>query len=765
MRLIFIALALAGMAAAGLGQDEPRRRSVEEIIKLPREEYIPAFREAVRFGSSLSFDDFARLLENFPQPANQRADRYRGDSDYELGQSFETACERGGSAGIDRLARIFAILPVGNYTRREMLFALAKLWLERELDAITAQPAEALELDPEQRPIPERLQAMPEDLQAAVQLTEAVCAPYQAWREAGKDDPYIAFQKNEDAFWKTAGAFLSGETTEAPKVLQQFRWGGWCGTGSEALQQPKSLLTLMILLQQRRLPEALGAALEIPETGELGKPLWPERDCRRRLLEYFGLDWEAVFVGGLLVNPFRFSFADPFSGRVATSGSPRGVHLLVTSLRYIEPQDIKPIPALIAALGRAPEKPRQPVPNDKDEAAEPLFTISTHPPPPLRSTLLPSDVQDEVIQAISAWAGPDRESFQLTGVTQALDRLVCPATTEALTRLATHSDRQIAEAAIQALRDRGAPEPDYHPTPPLRFVLQMAGRPVAEAKIDYGVEYASGGSMSSASTDAQGHFELPGKALGRTDQKAVRISFTAERYPSGPRTLTHPAFQTALPLPLPLPVGDVIPIQIRAQPLVLLISYPRALPAFAGKEIKLTLTPLDRPEGLFGYSTPATYAAPAGPRLEFPAVQEGRYQLQVEVSGTARWDLAELTISDRPRTLEVKLAPGSDVTGHLPTGSDDLFGVDCELWQDGRKLDRYSGFINHDRFSVSGVPVGRYVLRIPSSSERKGPNGADPREIVLPDQPKWASVDVPFEVTPSSPAILDLGKIELAARK
>ena len=756
MRWIPLALAILGMAGFSPAQDEPPRLSVDEIIRLPSEEYITAFIKGGGF-SSLGFDDLARLLENFPLPDASETDAHRSRYEFRLGCVFERACELGGRGEVDRLARIFARLPVDNHTRRDMLFTLAQPWLDREIDAITSEPGPAPEFAPSNQAPSERIQALPEELQVAARLWETIRAPYQSWVEAGKDGPYISFIKNEDIFWQAAGAFLSGDTVEAPKLLQQFQWGNWCGNGREALQEPKSVLMLMLLLQQRRLPEALGAALEIPENGSSGQPLWPEHDCRRRLLEYFGLDWETVYLGGQASDPYGDLHRGHLISRVARTGSPHGVQLIATCLPLTKPPNDTLASALMTALGPKAKKPLS------ETTAGSLIDIPA-PTLPARSVPLPAEVQEEVLNALSAWAGPEQESYNLAQVTNALTHFNTLATTEALSRLVAHSDRRIAEIAIEALRARGAEVPDYQPAPPIRFALQIAGRPVAPSKITYGVEYASGGGWSnSVVSDAQGYFELPAKVRGNSKQKITKLILTSESSSLHPRPLPSLLFQATVPLPLP--EAGIIPIPIRAQPLILLISYPQALPAYAGKEIEITLTPLDPSPSLFISFYSVNFTAPAGSRIELPAVQEGRYGLKIEIPGAASWTIPEVTLANHPQTVEVKLSPGGTVQGHIQRAEVNAYDLNYELWQDGRKLERESSLSFTHGFQFAGLPFGRYVVHIPSSSEQNGSAPRDAREVTFKDGPQWNSADIPVEINAASPAIIDLGTIDLNAAK
>ena len=74
----------------------------------------------------------------------------------------------------------------------------------------------------------------------------------------------------------------------------KFRWSGPSGTGSELLSYPRSIAIFMALMNERRIPEALGAAFYVQGDQPL---IAGNTDARIEFLRTCGVDWETAFVG------------------------------------------------------------------------------------------------------------------------------------------------------------------------------------------------------------------------------------------------------------------------------------------------------------------------------------------------------------------------------------------------------------------------------------------------------------------------------------
>ncbi len=146
-------------------------------------------------------------------------------------------------------------------------------------------------------------------LVSAWQLFRRVSELYaRSFPEEDADRRPINFQANERSFYKLVGEILQGRGDGSAEELARYQWSGGCGTGAESLTRPQSLAMFIALLNEKRIPEAVGAALRF----ESGVPIL-SADGRVARLEFFeacGLDWETLLVGAQAAT-----FADvPFYG-------------------------------------------------------------------------------------------------------------------------------------------------------------------------------------------------------------------------------------------------------------------------------------------------------------------------------------------------------------------------------------------------------------------------------------------------------------------
>jgi hypothetical protein len=104
--------------------------------------------------------------------------------------------------------------------------------------------------------------------------------------------------------------------------------------------------------------------------------------------------------------------------------------------------------------------------------------------------------------------------------------------------------------------------------------------------------------------------------------------------------------------------------------------------------------------------------------------------------------------------VEVELKPGSDVHVKIvtPTGEETGAG---ELIKNGRVLDVWPDYKTQ---TYRALGLGNYVLRIYGTDHWKRPG--DRRG---PDEVEYLGRDVPFTISESSPAVIDLGVIHLDA--
>lgn len=727
--------------------------SVDEILQLRGKAYSDAVEAIAGYDErpKVSFDDLVRLLNGFHlEPATKK----KGDEALEgilvWERAFFAACRAGGKSHLAELIDLFVHGPISNSNHGILLSPLAVPWIEQELDTIESEPLEEFALPESPAPLPARVQAMPEELQSAVRAYRAASTPFDTAFRLKEKEPWISFQENTDAFWIAANQILIGETKEALPRLRQFAWSGQCGTGLTMLTGPQDFLLFMGLLHERRLPEAIGGALMLDDSWPFGTSSAPRTfHIRRRLLQHCKLDWEAICVGGLIGDEEENAGVSPLISQMAAEGSPRGLHLLATSVPFLKDSAFdSAIGALVLTLGKPP--------GSREDFSIP--GLSSIDPPP-RQAPLPKEVQDEVVDTIAASINPESSNFSVHKALEPLTRFIRPSTTDALTRLLAHPEEEAADAAAEALRARGVTVPERRPVPPLHFAFRLGGRPLANCDLWFTLKTGESEVGESVKTDAKGGLEISPRSQARSGEPVTGYNFSLGYLVPQHSSLSDPWF--SIYLAAPLQHAEVVSVVIPAQPLTILIAYPQAMPAYAGKELELTLKSLNEKQGFMDYRPPITFSVPVEPLLYLPTVQEGRYQIMLRVPGAATWKVEKVVVSNHPQTVEVKLTPGTDVHGRVRVGADARFGL-AELWHDGHKVDEFPSYDEAtEGFIYRGLPPGHYVLRVPSSSELRKKEPRDSQEIILKPKPTWAALERPFEITTSSPPEMNLDDLVL----
>lgn len=109
---------------------------------------------------------------------------------------------------------------------------------------------------------------------------------------------YYSYQSNSALFYETVEEILFKSTSEDLKKLNKFRWGGWCGTGSEYFYSQQYLVELLILLRERDFYSVLGRKdfYSVPNLGSKTKT---------KFLELCDIDWIDYYTGAILSGKLR----------------------------------------------------------------------------------------------------------------------------------------------------------------------------------------------------------------------------------------------------------------------------------------------------------------------------------------------------------------------------------------------------------------------------------------------------------------------------
>ena len=197
-----------------------------------------------------------RLQKAFKQTRDSQKQR-RAAVDY--GYLATAILRQGGADDYQKLIQIYQTLPRDSWGRQVMIQPLSDYWIKQEITALK-KSGQKLDLKiTADAPLPSQLQAVTPELQNAWRQYKAFALAYEKTIEEKPGEGWVGAQSNWPLFYETAGDFFTGKTQNIVPRLADFRWGGWCGTGSEMLYAPKNRLLFASLLKERRYAPAIGA--------------------------------------------------------------------------------------------------------------------------------------------------------------------------------------------------------------------------------------------------------------------------------------------------------------------------------------------------------------------------------------------------------------------------------------------------------------------------------------------------------------------------
>ena len=638
-------------------------------------------------------------------------------------------------------AEIFESFPGDSYYKRKLFSELAEVWLLLELpEQLSVRP----EFASPATGLPSVPAGYPQDLCEAAARYLAVAAPFQMLTGGrNPDQERIDYQTHRTDYWKLVASLIANKDGPFTDKLLAYRWGGWCGTGSDQFQEPQSLALLMALASDKRWAEAAGAALSATPGGGSGGAL--------RVLSVSVPDPEKIVVGGLALTDLGPEEYRTGSRRASLLAlllclpGDRRVETL-TRLASLAPPDALPI--YFRALAKFVRRELPPPANNESihrgwgwaDSSDNLDTITAES--------AGEGAQKLALDFLSSQASstlPVRAAETLARTFQEKRR---PEFLPALHRLLAHPSMTVAKEAAEALEILGEKVMIPPKLGPVRYSILVNGIPCANTKVSWTVIRGSTSTGSEATSDAAGLIELPRDMF--LDQSAAAVRSVALRTSSmaGP---ADPWFGVLLPAP---PASDeVVPVEVKTSSLRVVLPLPRPMKELTTMEVVLWGLQDEKTQEA-GFWAPAKFQLPVSESLDFKILAPGVYRAEIRMAGATSWS-GELHADTTP-SITVPLQRASEVgfTLALPPAWH-INALLPELWRDGK---RFPSDWDYNKHLFHGVPEGNYVLHIPSSAEvRKRVRS------LVPDGPEFSGVDVPFEIGPHSPAEINLGEIGIKA--
>ncbi len=675
---------------------------------------------------------------------------------------WQELCRRGTSEDADAAAKLYLDFPVSWRGRTACFVGVSELWIAREIEAIAAEHRKPPVFVPTNEAPPDRLKGAPAELLAAWRdfhnATRAGAKSYRPWQE-GKD-----IESHRAEFFGMLDDFLLRGRPELVEKIGAFsRVGGKSGMQTEwNLREVQRRVTFMDALRRRRLDEAVGLAFTLEDRGGM---MPPEREghISRLLLTACGLDWERIFIGAIAESGGRRNYKregwlvenERLMNEIIVHGSPGALRLLVMHEKLDPGAGWRSLYSLIEASPGGTK-----VPLDY---------------PASRAKAAPKDVQAELLALAPKWIALSDDPDFLLNMLGLLRPLRRRELAESWQGLMGHAADRVSSAAREALLSIGI-EPRKPETVKLKITLN--GAPVANTQLSLELvapdQYQRERSLYpygrlTLTTDRDGHTELrkaslisakqrptalllfaPAETRMRPEYQAVGSYWTRERWRS--EVKVH---GWAERVPVPADLSSSITVSIETRDCVFHVAA--GAEHMRGPKAVVWLKRRD------GISPPGVFKVDAGERIIIPGIQAAEYDAVMWIPGTAEWRGGPFKLGKDTPPVATKLDAGADVSiSVMPPG---VHGGTSEfrIIREGAPKDWYpESECRGEITTYRGLPVGKYVIHIPSSSKLGTRHAeADAPQTFLP----YAAREIPFEITAKSPPRMDLGTIKLEAMR
>lgn len=414
--------------------------------------------------------------------------------------------------------------------------------------------------------------------------------------------------------------------------IEDYEWGGWCGTGSEALYGPKGDALLIRALVDGDFPAVLR------RTGD------PRRF--RQLLLCRGLDWEAFFLGGA-VEPG----SEARSEALAVLTEFGSIAALRKLFALDHPDSSEAYPGWVEAMGTLLLEPGESLyPELQRKAWFSGFVRDT------RAPAIPSDLRDAILARLKARVARDPFKVDTELHARIFSRIDFPEREAFLKLLAAVPEPGSRQLALQAL---GAAAPDTATLPslhPVTFRITSGGEPFPYAMLNFATPCAAGGedcSRRSGTSVQDGHTYLSRREYlaAWRDAKAIRLYYD---YVGFENPLDGPLYDVVLPL-VETP-KDTIRVDIPLYRVAFRLQFPAGFVPEQEQRISVKI------ESLAPGAIRGGYPVDIGFRDEivFSRLGDGKYRITLAVPGLKPWDSGPLRVrGDATHRVPLQAAPPS----------------------------------------------------------------------------------------------------------
>ena len=732
MRRLLVIGAVIALTAADCRSEKP---TVQEILALEGTALWEAADDLEK--ENLSSADLIKIVRRLvADPNKSRADSL---DKFALSNCFQAACNKANAAELQELIEIYVSFDHESFEKQFDFPHLAARWIQEQLKTIDC----GREKDPvtNKTPItvPAELEGSAPELAEAWKAYRALVHPVEqtVYSDSSRNSA-ISFQANERAFFKLLDDVLLRRGERLAERLVKFDWSGSCGTGSELVTEPRSIAILMALLSERRMPEALGAAMLL----RIDDPLITgDTNVRVELLRKCGVDWEEVFAGAQIESE-RYdvfgSYYNPVLEELAGFGSDRAATFVGIMARQAKPALRQAYANAIAAF--------------LTEGSTKHLRFSNGVYDRISKVPISKPIKHDLVKVLLNFAKPGISADLAGGLLDGFARTQTPEIKPALYALTKHPSPRVAEQAADVLRMMGEKIAPPIPAPPVRFRIVVNDEPMVPGSE---IWWDVGGMTSTSRISRDGTLHLERSIFLEPDRKATRVILSSNAWRT--KTAEGPTFHVDVPIPPDFDLVTEVNVKLFSFPLTVHSPKGPTNPQETKAYVRIqqrSPQDLNEPAGRFIPTLDRRFdVALAHPVIL--SLQSGDYEIVVTSSGAARL-VKQVTVPLEPASLDIQLSAGSDLRYELlrPDGEK---RAPVELVKDGQRVSDL--YYDSEVRTFRWLPPGSYVLRIPSSKDLGSGDG----DFVGygPANIPWSSRDIAFTITPESPPIIDLGKITL----
>lgn len=696
------------------------RFSAQDLLALEGESFLKAADDVGYDLDSFSVTELATIAEKLLTETKNlpRKSKYR-DS---FSRFFMAACSKAKGDDLARLVEIYTALEPGTFDKEFTFKPLAAAWIRHEIDG---REWTKIELPALERPLPDELKDAPKDLIESWQLFQR---SKQLRERSGEDDQArISSRANEHAYYALIDRVLLKQGDHLVDELAKFYESG---TSAVAM--------FMALLAEGRVPEAFGVAVEM-QIEDILTSDESEKAARVAFLQKCGVDWETILAGAQIdaeLNSNRMGGYVPYLRLLALFGSERAATLLTQMAARAKPPMHDSYAYTLSAF----------LPKDTEKAIWSSRKIERDSNQPNISF----ELQTRIVDLLQDFAKPDANSDVVEGALDGLSRAKSLRTKPTLRALLKHRSPQVAQEAARILEKMGE-SVELPRSDPVRFQIMVNGAPAPAAlKVSWDVDEPAGTSVhNTTDTNESGTIDVPREHLlpGQQAGGSLRISST-----NGLSAPEAPSYVVTVPIPKNL--DETTRVEVQVWPVDVRIS--RAQPAekdlSAKAFVKLQRHEEKRTEDSSRYSyfdrMEKEFEIATSNPLHL-SLQRGSYDIEILAPGAEQF-IASFEAGPNSPAVTANLKPGGDVRFEIVRPGGERDGQWWLLKKD-KKVECAGSTENPCR----GLPLGEYVLHIPSTAELMAiDEGFD---TVL--QP-FAGRDIPFTISEVVP-VVDLGEIHL----